>query len=180
VDSDEPFENLWKRIRRLQQIATAGAEAISDDATMELTITALRKAGVYDHAITMWEDKDTADHTWANFQLYFTKQEKLRVKKLTAAAAGYHGANQAVILPAIVIPPNEPSAPPLRQAAAEQASGPHHCAGDAVYYCWSHGLVKNPEHTSQSCNNTSTGHQADATLMNRKGGLSASNVIWSY
>jgi hypothetical protein len=57
---------------------------------MVLTITALRKAGIYDHAITIWEDKDTADHTWANFQLHFTKQEKLRVKQLTAAAAGYH------------------------------------------------------------------------------------------
>jgi hypothetical protein len=32
---NEPFENLWKRIHRIQQITTAGAEAISDDVTAQ-------------------------------------------------------------------------------------------------------------------------------------------------
>jgi hypothetical protein len=163
---DEPFKNLWKRIRNIRQVATAGSEPISDEATVELTITSLRKAGVYDHAITTWEDKDSTEQTWDTFQIHFTKQEKLRLKKLTAASAGYHGANHTVL-----IPPDEPTSPSLHQAsAAHTTGGNHHCDDEAVFYCWSHGLVRNAAHTSKSCNNTSTGHVYDATLMNRKGG----------
>jgi hypothetical protein len=44
---------------------------------IELTISSLRQAGVYDHAITTWDDKELADQTWTNFQLHFDKQEKL-------------------------------------------------------------------------------------------------------
>lgn len=77
---DEPFENLWKRIRTIQQIAVAGSEPISDEATIELTLTALHKTGVYDHAIITWEDKESDDQTWATFQLHFSKQEKLHLK----------------------------------------------------------------------------------------------------
>ena len=69
---DEPFENLWKRIRTIQQIAIAGAVPISDEATIELTLTALRKTAVYDHAITTWEDKEPADQTLATLQLQCT------------------------------------------------------------------------------------------------------------
>jgi hypothetical protein len=160
---DEPFENLWKRIPTIQQIAIAGAEPISDEATIELTLTALRKTGVYDHAIITWEDKEAADQTWATFQLHFTKQEKLRLKKLTAAAAGYHGANKATI-----IPPDDQ--PPTNVAAAAQSKDTHQCDGTALFYCWSHGLGINPEHTSATCSNTLPNHVHAATLMHRKGG----------
>jgi hypothetical protein len=162
---DEPFENLWKRIRTIQQLATTGGDVISDDATMELTISSLRKAGVYDHAITTWEDKEVADQTWANFQLHFTKQEKLRLKKLTAAAAGYHGANQAT-----TIPPDTPAPPITALAAAAHVNKGHNCEGEPVFYCWSHGLVKNPAHTSKTCINRKDNHVAKATLFDQRGG----------
>ena len=162
---DEPFENLWKRIRSVRQLATTGGEAISDDTTMELTISALRQAGVYDHAITTWDDKEVADHTWPNFQLHFDKQEKLRLKKLTAAAAGYHGANRATI-----IPPDTPVSPPPAIAATAQTHDAH-CQGEPLFYCWSHGLGKNPAHTSATCmNKKSDDHNDLATLMDRRGG----------
>jgi hypothetical protein len=92
----------------------------SAEATIELTLTALRKAGVYDHAIITWEDKDAATQTWDAFQLHFSKQEKLRLKKLTAAAAGHHGANKAAI-----IPPDDQS-PPKHHADAAQAKDTRH------------------------------------------------------
>jgi hypothetical protein len=156
---DEPFENLWKRIRSIRQLATTGGEAISDDATMELAISALRQAGVYDHAITTWDDKEVADQTWPN------KQDKLRLKKLTAAAAGYHDAN-----PANIIPPDSAMPPTTNIAAAAQPSDVH-CAGEPLFYCWSHGLSKNPAHISDTCNNQkSDDHDVLATLMDRRGG----------
>jgi hypothetical protein len=163
---DEPFENLWKRIRTIRQVAIAGTKPISDEATIELTLTALRKAGVYEHAIITWEDKDAATQTWAAFQLHFTKQEKLRLKKLTATAAGYHGVNKAAVIP----PDDQP--PPEHRAAAAAANtkDTQHCDGQALYYCWSHGVGINPDHTSKTCSNTTPGHDHAATLMHRKGG----------
>ena len=163
---DEPFENLWKRIRIIQQIAIAGTEPISNEATIELTLTALRKAGVYDHAIITWEDKEAIDQTWTNFELHFIKQEKLRQKKLTAAAAGYHGANKATIIP----PDDQP--PPEHIAAAAQGHNKdtQQCDGTELFYCWSHGLGINPEHTSKTCTNTLPNHVHASTLMHRKGG----------
>ena len=38
------------------------------------------------------------------------------------------------------------------------------------HYCWSHGCDLVGDHTSANCNNRKTGHQADATIDNRKGG----------
>jgi hypothetical protein len=162
---DKPFENLWKGIRSVRQLATTGGEAISDDATIELTISSLRQAGVYDHAITTWEDKEIANQTWVNFQLHFDKQEKLRLMKLTAAAAGYHGANSANIIPPDIA---EPSSTAL--AAASHINGGHNCKGEPVFYCWLHGLGKNPAHTSKTCSNKKDEHVTEATLMDRQGG----------
>ncbi len=163
---DEPFENLWKRIRIIQQIAIAGAEPIFIAATIELTLTSLRGAGVYDHAIITWEDKEAVDQTWTNFELRFTKQEKLRLKKLTAAAAGYHGANKATIIP----PDDQPPRHHIAAAAQGHNKDTQHCDGTELFYCWSHGLGINSEHTSKTCTNTLPGHVHASTLMHRKGG----------
>jgi hypothetical protein len=79
---DDPLENLWKRIRIIRSVATAGGSTITDGSTIKLTLESLLKAGVYDHAITTWYDKDEIDHTWANFMLHFTKHEKERHRKI--------------------------------------------------------------------------------------------------
>ncbi len=69
---DAAFETFWLHIRNIRAVATAGAAPIPDGATIELSLTALRKAGVYDHAITAWEDKPLTEQTWAIFQTHFT------------------------------------------------------------------------------------------------------------
>jgi hypothetical protein len=60
---DEVFEKLWEHICSIRATATEGGEAISDGTTIELTLVALQKAGVYAHAITTWYDKEEADQT---------------------------------------------------------------------------------------------------------------------
>ena len=42
--------------------------------------------------------------------------------------------------------------------------------GTPVSYCWSHGVTKNLQHTSQTCARKKEGHQDDATFHDRKGG----------
>ena len=37
-------------------------------------------------------------------------------------------------------------------------------------YCWLHGVTRNMDHNSGTCDNQHTGHQSDATLDNRMGG----------
>jgi hypothetical protein len=116
---DKPFENIWKRIRIICAVATAGGEAISDNVTIELTLSALNKAGVYDHAIENWYNKPEADQTWDNFVLYFNKHEKQRLRKLTAKAAVYHGANKAT-----AVTPPVPAAATVPLPAATLAGPP--------------------------------------------------------
>ena len=38
------------------------------------------------------------------------------------------------------------------------------------YYCWSHGLGRNKDHTSKSCKKPKEGHQRKATIHNMLGG----------
>jgi hypothetical protein len=106
---------------------------------------ALKKAGVYDHAITIWHDKPDIEQTRDIFIIHFNKQEKQHVKKLTTGAAGYHGANQATI----IMPPKSPA--DAIAAAAGPTEQPHFRSNSNVlYYCWTHGLAKNPDHTSKT------------------------------
>ena len=39
-----------------------------------------------------------------------------------------------------------------------------------MYYCWTHGLGKNRNHTSATCNNKAEGHKDEATADNMLGG----------
>jgi hypothetical protein len=105
--------------------------------------------------------------------LHFNKHEKQRLRKLTAKATGYHGANKAT-----AVTPPAPAATtvplPATALAAGQQAAPHGFSSNSIelYYCWSHGVSKNSEHTSGSYNSKGEGHQDDAsTIDNRKGGI---------
>jgi hypothetical protein len=166
---DDPIEDLWKRIRVIRSVATAGDNAINDGATIELTLEALQKAGVYDHAITTWYDKDTADHTWAIFILHFNKHEKERHRKMTARMAGFHGANNANTP---VTPEKQTKADDEHQAHnAKETTSTYKSNSINLYYCWTHGLSRNAGHTSASCEGKGENHQDTATVDNRMGGV---------
>jgi hypothetical protein len=166
---DAAFETFWLRIKNIRAVATAGAAPIPDGATIELSLTALRKAGVYDHAITAWEDKPIAEQTWAIFQTHFTHHEKTRIKRLTAQAAGFHGANNSTqVTPDASEQPNPALAAAIKQADTKFN---YTCQEINLYYCWTHGLSKNKAHTSESCTNPQEGHKKEATLENRLGGV---------
>jgi hypothetical protein len=161
---DEPFENFWLHIKNVRAVAASGEHPISDFHTMSLAQTALRQAGVYDHAISQWYDKLAADQTWTNFVLHFNHHEKKRKESLTAQNAGFHGANRATGLPPPHAPPALiPDAPPTNA---------FHMSG---YYCWSHGLSNVSQHTSATCNNKREGHIDDATAYDIKGGTQRFN-----
>jgi hypothetical protein len=175
---DEPFETLWTKIKHLRAVAHAGGEPLTDSTVIRLTLISLEQAGVYAHSIRNWRDKPETDKTWANFIPHFTLGEKERIRSLTAAAAGYHGANidsipQPMSFLAAARVPSAPSHITVGNGPAPNTDpGPlsFHCNGVPLSYCWTHGLNRNPQHTSATCSHPSEGHKTDATLDNRKGG----------
>jgi hypothetical protein len=61
-------------------------------------------------------------------------------------------------------PQGPPPPPPLPQMVLHQ-----HPDG-RWYYCWTHGLSNNPQHTSATCTSPAEGHQRTATIDNMLGG----------
>jgi hypothetical protein len=160
---EQPIEKLWTRITTVRAVANQGGAPINDGTTIELTLLALQTAGVYEHLIDTWNDKPTTAHTFAHFKEHVTLQEKTRLKKITAKAAGYHAAN------GVIQPPDlTDKTPPSAALAARPPAAPVVLDGLNLCYCWTHGLQKS--HTSKTCEQPGEGHQKDATAMNRMSG----------
>ena len=160
---EEPIEHLWIRIKHLCAIANAGGKPFSDSTVMRLTLSALEQAGVYSHSIQTWRDRAELDRTWVNFCPHFMHADKERLRLATATTAGYHGAHAAI---------QTSGPPPLPAIAAAARAVPSGYTYNNVQlgYCWTHGLTKNPDHTSATCNHPASGHQLNATLDRRLGG----------
>jgi hypothetical protein len=80
----------------------------------------------------------------------------------------------------MVTPDNNERTPNLAAAtnhppAGDKANHNFECDAIKLYYCWTHGLSKNPKNTSASCNAPGENHRTDATLENRMGGRNKIN-----
>jgi hypothetical protein len=129
-----------------------------------LTLRVFEATGVFITATDKWRDKDKADWTMVIFQDHFTRANKERIRKLTAQAAGCHGAHSAVIAPPAGANSTAVTPPPATGTATPPAAGTLCC------HCWTHGLGKNDKHTSAQCNNKATGHKDNAAAANMMGG----------
>ena len=162
---DEPLENLWIKVKHLRAVALAGGEPFLDSTVMRLLLSALEKAGVYTHSICTWRDKPELERNWGAFQTHFIHGEKERLRLLTAGTTGYHGAHSALanVLPSFAAAASVPvtPAPSTTQFRSNNIN---------LFYCWSHGLNRNPAHTSATCTHPADGHQVTATLDKRMGG----------
>jgi hypothetical protein len=164
INPDDPIEDLWLRIKECQRFATAANEPIPDAAAIRLVLAAIEKSGVFSSAVEKWRDKTPAAQTLPNFITLFEFENKERIRKLTAQTAGYHGAHNIDIIP--------PS-PGMAAAVTPAATPPPHVDlgnGLKMYYCWSHGLGKNANHTSATCENQKEGHKTHATANRMHGG----------
>jgi hypothetical protein len=159
-DPDSPLEDVWTLIRETQRFAADGHDPISDLTVLSLLLTVFEKTGVFSTAVDKWRDKDPADWTLANLQSHFTKAniERKRKSKLTAQTGGFHTANAAA---------GTQPFPPSPSPAPSSFRGP---TGIAWYYCHTHGLGRNKDHTSISCLNKGPEHNDAATLDNMLGG----------
>lgn len=160
---DSPIEDLFKRSRMCRQFAAAGNDDISESAAVRNLLAIIEKTGVLSDGIRDWRKRPTAEWTLAHFTADFSKANKERTRLLTAGTAGYHGANAATD---VTLPRAPPATPPAALASAHVITND----GMKMYYCWSHGLTKNADHTSATCQNKKEGHDCTATAGNMKGG----------
>jgi len=90
---EDTIETLWKRVQDVQRYAVAAGEPIPDSKAIRDTLAVIEKTGVFNDAVHSWLEKDDADQTMANFKAHFQKQNKLRLRRTTARAAGYHASS---------------------------------------------------------------------------------------
>jgi hypothetical protein len=160
-NAESPIEDLWKKIDNVHAVATAASPDISEGTTIELTLLALKAAGVYDHLLTTWSNKPKANRTYANFKAHVNLQDDARLEKLTAHMAGFHAANRAVAPAPAVLP--VPPAPAVAIAGQAIIAGDIH-----IKYCHTHGFQKS--HGSDGCQQPRAKHNVKATAMKRLGG----------
>ena len=167
---DEPIEDLWLCIHNAQTLATSAGEPILDASAMCLTLHALESTGVFDSALHDWHIKNEANKMLDNFKFHFNSENEEWLHKLTAQMASYHGAHTAVETPTTTTTGSN-IASGARVVSTPINSGPpqhgiHLNNNVTMYSCWSHGLGKNPAHTSTTCNNHHEGHREEATTDN--------------
>jgi hypothetical protein len=160
---DEPMELLWDRLAEAQHFSERHGDKISEFNAINLTLSAIETTGVFSDACDRWRDLDDITKTLTSFRTFFNKENKNRLRKLTAKQAGFHGANAAtnpIDRPTIPDKP-PPTKPPTAGVVVDDTR---------MFYCWSHGLGWNPLHTSALCNNPTEGHQKTATINKMQGG----------
>ena len=167
---DEPIKDLWLHICNAQTLATSAGKPISNASAMHLTLLALESTVVFDSALHDWCMKNEADKMLDNFKFHFNSKNEEQLCKLTAQMAGYHGAHTAAETPATTTTGSNIASGarvvPMPINTGPPQHGIHLNNNVTMYYCWSHGLGKNPAHTGTTCNNRHEGHREEATADN--------------
>ena len=172
---DDPIEDLWTKIANIQRVAQLGQVPIPDLTVITLTLAMIEKTGLLATTTEKFRLRPTTEWTLALFKADFKLGNQERIRKLTAGDAGFHGAHHTTTVPhpcANPITPSASSAPPPAPSAAAASATPTGVAveGGTMYYCWTHGLGPNHNHTSATCLNKAEGHKDDATAFRMRGG----------
>lgn len=164
---DDDIATLFSRISRCKKFAVGSANPITDEVAMNLTTEALRQSGVMERYLDEWERKEPAAQTLALYKTFYTKADKARRKTLTSSDAGYqaafHTTTGTTVPPAVA--PAQANASTRQETTAVRVDNLV-----TMFYCHTHGLGTNPNHTSRSCSNPADNHDAAATVTDMRGG----------
>ena len=167
--TDMPLEKLFAQVHLCRQFAKEH-DPITELTGLRAITKQLADTGAYALALEAWHLKAKPEKTLAAAHAYFTVIDKARLRNVTSKDAGYHAANNTTFLP-----PNQKrktgEAMPPTAPITGTTTGPN----EVMYYCWSHGLGKSPNHTSQSCRVPAAGHVRTATAGNLQGGCTQIN-----
>ena len=113
---DEPIEDLWAKIANIQRVAALGQIPIPNITVITLTLAMLEKTGLLATTTEKFRLRPLDEWTLDLFKAEFKLGNQERVRKLTAGAAGYHGAHNANL----TTPP--PSAAVCRYNTSDRAT----------------------------------------------------------
>jgi hypothetical protein len=170
-----PIDKLFTQLDDGIRFATAGNDKPSDPTVIRLGYNLIHKTGLFEIPCRDWRNKPEADKTRANFNLHFRAADQDRRLTATAGSAGYHGANaaQEKTQEKTKKPLRTVTPPPVTDAAKKDAPPPKPDTRPQTSYCWSHGFLRNPKHTSLTCQYKAEGHCDAATATNTLGGSTA-------
>ena len=167
-----PIDKLFTQLDDGVRFATAGNDTPSTPTVIRLGYNLIHATGLFEVPCRDWRAKPEANKTLANFMMHFRAADQDRRLTTTAASAGYHGAaNAAITAPTtrkprtVTVPPDNPT------PATKRSRGPDLRPHSS--YCWTHGHLKNPKHTSITCNYKHADHRDEATATNTLGGSTA-------
>lgn len=147
----QPMEELFTQTRHCIEFAKL-TDPISDASAVRAVLSNLENTGLFLDDLRDWDKLAPALQLLDTLESTFLRADQnRRSRTVTTSAAGYHHA-------AAVIPAAPTTRPPIDRHATPS------------FYCWSHGLGRNPAHTSTTCSNQCPGHRTEATLNNMLGG----------
>lgn len=176
----EQLETIWARIAQVQKFAAAHNEDITDNIAIRSTLSVFETADCFPKYCDKWHATDRAMRTMAAFKELFKTAMK-EYERHNPPTTTYPGAALSTTTrspvsathPSNTRPPGSTATAPTTTSST--ASSLTTCPtvtvdGTPLYYCWSHGLGRNPAHTSPTCEHKLEGHRDDATFANRQGG----------
>jgi hypothetical protein len=153
-DPSTSIKSVFTKLTKGRLFAEAGNDPITETTAIRDGYFVLLNSGVFSEDCRRWRDKPEAEKTLAAFQLHFRAADKDRCEMAahttnatTTGSAGFTG-NQVVQVPS------------SNKATTTSEMG----------YCWTHGCMKNPAHTSTTCKRKADGHKDNATMANKMGG----------
>jgi hypothetical protein len=155
-----PIEVLFAQLEDGVRFATAGNDPPSMPTVVRQGYNIIYATGLFDVACREWRCLPDANKTMLTFQAHFHAADQDRRLTSTSASAGYHGTANA----ATIVPTPTTTSSSRRQPTAAATARPIRS------YCWTHGHLQNPRHTSATCKNKRSGHLDTATASNRQGG----------
>lgn len=164
---DDPIEDLWANLANIQRVATLGGLPIPDLTVITLTLAMIEKTGLLATTTEKFRLRPTTEWTLVLFKAEFKLGNQERIRRLTASDGGFHGAHHASV---ITPPPNAAAAAAALPSGAPTPAQHVSVEGGKLYYCWSHGLSPNRNHTSATCLHKADGHRDDATAFRMHGG----------
>jgi hypothetical protein len=158
---NDAIEVLFEQIRESRLFAAA-TDPISEATALRSALDNVENSGVFGEAIRDFRKQAEADKTYANFLTDFNRADAERRRILTTKSAGYHSASTAVT--------TNPKTPTAGDSAAFAHSNNKPASISGIFYCWTHGVGFNKDHTSTTCNAPQSGHRSEATIVNMMGG----------
>jgi hypothetical protein len=174
-DANEPIAEIWARVKKCRNFAQAGKHPLKDTEVMHKLLSVFDKTGLFGLMCTKYGEMDPDQWDWETFKSDFDGADKHRCSKMTAKSAGFSNAN-AANAEANATTKDTSNNTSTKQVPTFDPKEHQFClpeGGDVIFYCYTHGIGTNPNHTSATCTAPAEKHKKNATFKKRMGGSTA-------